>query len=117
MAGKPSVNYDNFSKDDLINLIESKTSMMQVFEQEMQDNQKRVNSLLKEKQELTALNVGLTNNFSTLEVFVSGILGQKAMKSVRDADNMYDLDSMKAHYEKSCSDIQTLTENNENLMK
>lgn len=116
-AKAPKVNYDNFTKDDLINLVESKTNMISVYEQEMQDNQNRVNTLLKEKQDLTALNITLTNNFSTLEVFVSGILGQKAMKDVRDEDNNYDLDLIKQHFNKSSSDIQTLRENNENLME
>jgi hypothetical protein len=44
------------------------------------------------------------------------VLGQDALKSARDADNNYDLDVMKAKYEIAHTDVQTLKENNENLI-
>lgn len=91
----PENNYANFSREDLINLIESKTNMVKVFESEMQNTQEKVNQLIKEKKDLTALNLNLNNGFSVLEAFAAMIIGQESMKACRDEDNNYDLDLMK----------------------
>lgn len=116
MQKQHSTDYSSFSKDDLINLIETKSNMVSIYETEMQNSQTRINALIKEKKDLTQLNIVLTNGFSTLEAFAAWVLGQETLKSVRDADNNYDLDVMRAKYEILHNDVQTLKENNENLI-
>lgn len=116
MQQQHTTDYSSFTKDDLINLIETKSNMVSIYEAEMQNSQTRINTLNKEKKELTQLNLVLTNGFSTLEAFAAWVLGQDALKSARDADNNYDLDVMKAKYEIAHTDVQTLKENNENLI-
>lgn len=116
MQKQHSTDYSSFSKDDLINLIETKSNMVSIYETEMQNSQTRINALIKEKKDLTQLNIVLTNGFSTLEAFAAWVLGQDSLKSVRDADNNYDLDVMRAKYEILHNDVQTLRENNENLI-
>lgn len=116
MQQQHTTDYSSFTKDDLINLIETKSNMVSIYEAEMQNSQTRINTLNKEKKELTQLNLVLTNGFSTLEAFAAWVLGQDALKNARDADNNYDLDVMKAKYEIAHTDVQTLKENNENLI-
>jgi hypothetical protein len=116
MSTPPSVNYTSFSKDDLLSLIESKVNTINLYENEMQSYHSKIESVKKEKQELATLNMTLSHGFSTLEVFIVSILGQKAMKDLRDQDNNYDLEKLKSKFYESHSDNQTLRENTDNLI-
>jgi predicted RNase H-like nuclease (RuvC/YqgF family) len=98
MASPHSIDYTSFSKDDLVSLIESKVSTINLYENEMQSSQSKIDSLKKEKQELATLNMNLSHGFSTLEAFVANILGQKNMKDMRDNDNNYDLEKLKSTF-------------------
>jgi hypothetical protein len=71
MQQQHTTDYSSFTKDDLINLIETKSNMVSIYEAEMQNSQTRINTLNKEKKELTQLNLVLTNGFSTLEAFAA----------------------------------------------
>ena len=108
--------YDSFSREDLISLVMSTKNNVDIYQKEMAACQDRINTLNKEKKDLSGINMDLSQNFSILEAFISGILGQKAMKDVRDKENKYDLDLMKSKFYDGNSDLQTLKENNENLM-
>ena len=66
--------------------------------------------------ELTEVNMNLSNDFSSLHLFASVVLGKETLMKMLDNRDSYDIDQMIDRYQKIQEEMQSLKDSNQQLI-